>query len=81
MTVLTQTFLRELRAKHDVSEAVFLTDHAYHLSVALNRAGLRFQTILHGNLNAVERIFREIKCRTSLLSNSFSHVDPATAET
>ncbi|TQQ79350.1 IS6 family transposase, partial [Halonotius terrestris] len=31
--------------------------------------------------NAVERVFREIKRRTSSFSNSFSHVDPATAET
>src|SRR6056297_2071821 len=75
-TALTQKFLRELRAKHDVSEAVFLVDHAHHLSAALNRAGLRFQTIRHGNRNAVERVFREIKRRTSSFSTSFSHVDP-----
>ena len=41
-TALTQNFLRELRAKHDVSEAIFLVDHAHHLAAALNRAGLRF---------------------------------------
>ncbi len=52
-TELTQKFLRELRAKHDVYEAVFLVDHAHHLSAALNRAGLRFQTIRHRNRNAV----------------------------
>jgi putative transposase len=80
-TALTQKFLRELRAKHDVSEAVFLVDHAHHLAAALNRAGLRFQTLRHGNRNAVERVFREIKRRTSSFSNSFSHVEPATAET
>ena len=80
-TALTQKFLRELRAKHDVSETVFLVDHAHHLAAALNRAGLRFQTLRHGNRNAVERVFREIKRRTSSFSNSFSHVEPATAET
>jgi putative transposase len=80
-TALTQQFLRELRKKHDVSEAIFLVDHAHHLSAALNRAGLRFQTLRHGNRNAVERVFRELKRRTSSFSNSFSHVDPATAET
>ena len=80
-TALTQKFLRELRAKHDVSETVFLVDHAHHLAAALNRAGLRFQTLRHGNRNAVERVFREIKRRTSSFSNSFSHVDPETAET
>ena len=80
-TALTQGFLKELREKHDVSEAIFLVDNAHHLSAALNRAGLRFQTVRHGNRNAVERLFREIKRRTSSFSNSFSHVDPATAET
>ena len=80
-TALTQKFLRELRAKHDVSEAVFLVEHACHLAAALNRAGLRFQTLRHGNRNAVERVFREIKRRISSFSNSFNHVEPATAGT
>ncbi|WP_188879762.1 IS6 family transposase [Halarchaeum nitratireducens] len=80
-TALTQQFLRELREKHDVSDAVFLVDHAQHLAAALHRAGLRFQTIRHGNRNAAERVLRGIKRRTSSFSNSFSHVDPATAET
>ena len=56
-TALTQQFLRELREKHDVSDAVFLVDYIQHLSAALRRAGLRFQTIRHGNRNAVERVF------------------------
>jgi putative transposase len=80
-TALTQKFLQEFRAKHDVSEAVFLVDHAHHLAAALNQAGFRFQTLRHGNRNAVERIFWEIKRRTFLFSNSFIHVEPATAET
>ena len=80
-TALTQRFLRELREKHNVSDAVFLVDHAHHLAAALQRAGLRFRPKRHGNRNTVERVFREIKRRTSSFSNSFSHVDPATAET
>ena len=60
-TALTQQFLRELREKHDVADTVFLVDHAHHLAAALQRAGLRFQTVRHGNRNAVERIFKEIK--------------------
>ena len=79
-TALTQMFLRELREKHDVDDAVFLVDHAHHLAAALHRAGLRFQTERHGNRNAVERVFREVKRRTSSFSNSFSHVNPTTAE-
>ncbi|SDJ52432.1 Transposase (or an inactivated derivative) [Halovenus aranensis] len=80
-TALTEIFLRELRQKHDVEDAVFLVDGANHLQAALHRAGLRFQTERHGNRNAVERIFREVKRRTSSFSNCFSHVEPETAET
>ena len=79
-TALTEIFLRELRQKHDVETAVFLVDGANHLQAALHRAGLRFQTERHGNRNAVERIFREVKRRTSSFSNCFSHVEPDTAE-
>ncbi|QLH83033.1 IS6 family transposase [Halosimplex pelagicum] len=79
-TALTEIFLRELRQKHDVETAVFLVDGAQHLQTALQRAGLRFQMRRHGNRNAVERIFRELKRRTSSFSNCFSHVEPKTAE-
>ena len=79
-TALTEIFLRELRQKHDVESAVFLVDGAKHLQAALSRAGLRFQMRRHGNRNAVERIFRELKRRTSSFSNCFSHVEPETAE-
>jgi putative transposase len=79
-TALTEIFLKELRQKHDVETAVFLVDGAKHLQAALQRAGLRFQTERHGNRNAIERIFREVKRRTSSFSNCFSHVEPSTAE-
>ncbi|SDY74502.1 IS6 family transposase [Halopenitus persicus] len=79
-TALTEIFLRELCQKHDVESAVFLVDGAKHLQTALSRAGLRFQIHHHGNRNAVERIFRELKRRTSSFSNCFSHVEPETAE-
>jgi len=77
---LTEMFLRELRDKHDVDSAEFLVDGAKHLETALQRAGLRFQISRHGNRNAIERIFRELKRRTSSFSNCFSHVEPDTAE-
>lgn len=73
-------FLRELCQKHDVESAVFLVDGAQHPHTALNRAGLRFQTEQHGNRNAIERIFRELKRRTSSFSHCFSHAEPQTAE-
>ena len=80
-TSLTQIFLQELREKHDVEGSLFLVDGATHLQTALDRAGLRFQCERHGNRNSAERVFREIKRRTSSFSNCFSHVQPATAET
>lgn len=76
---LTERYLRELQQKHNVEDAVFLVDHAAHLAAALHRAGLRF-SMQHGNWNSVERVFRDAKRRISSFSNSFSHVDPATAE-
>jgi putative transposase len=79
-TALTEIFLRELRQKHNVESAVFLVDGAQHLQTALARASLRFQTDQNGNRNAIERIFRELKRRTSLFSNCFSHIQPETAE-
>ena len=80
-TALTLYFLRELREKHDVDDAVFLVEQAHHLAAALQRTELRFQTERHGNRNGVKRVFREIKQHTSLFSDSFSHVNLATAET
>ncbi|WP_136602661.1 IS6 family transposase [Salinigranum halophilum] len=80
-TALTEIFLRELREKHDVSDAVFLVDGAKHLQTALRQSGLRFRYERHGNRNSVERVFREVKRRTSSFSNTFSHVEPETAET
>jgi putative transposase len=51
------------------------------LAAALNRAKLRFQTERHGNRNAIERIFREIKRQVFLFINGFNTVDPATTKT
>ena len=78
---LVQQFLWEPQQKHDVPDAVFLIGYAQHLAAALRRAGLRLQTIRHGNRNAVERVFREAKRRISSSSDSFSHMQPTTAET
>ncbi|QHS16170.1 IS6 family transposase [haloarchaeon 3A1-DGR] len=79
-TALTEIFLRELREKHDVDDALFLVDDADWLQTALQRHGLNFRYERPGNRNSVERVFREIKRRTSSFSNCFSHVDPSTAE-
>jgi transposase-like protein len=73
-------FLSELREKHLVDDATTLTDGAPWLQAACHRHGLRFQHITYGNRNAVERILCEVKRRTTQFSNTFSHVEPNTAE-
>jgi len=46
---------------------VFLVDGAHSLQAACHRAGFDFRYEKYGNLNAVERIFREIKRRIFFL--------------
>jgi putative transposase len=78
--VLAHSFFGELREKHDVDDAVFLVDGATPLKDACNRHGLRFRYEKHGNRNSVERVFREIKRRTSSFSNCFSNAEAETAD-
>jgi transposase-like protein len=79
-TQLTVLFLRELREKQQLKHVTILVDNARHLTAALDRLGLRFQVLRHGNRNAVERVFREVKRRTSSFSNTFSNATLPTAE-
>ncbi|MXR40775.1 IS6 family transposase [Halobaculum sp. WSA2] len=79
-TQLTVLFLRKLREKQQVEQATFLIDGAHDLNAALGRLGLRFQIRRHGNRNSIERVFREVKCRTSSFPHTFSNVEPPTAE-
>ena len=77
---ITEMFLTELREKHLVDDAVFLVDSAPWLQAALHRHGLDYRYEKHGNRNSVERVFRELKRRTSQFSNCFSHAEADTAE-
>ena len=79
-TQFTILFLRELQQIVPVTQATILVDDAHHLKAALSRLGLQFQMRRHGNRNAVERVFREVKRRTSSFSNTFSHAQPTTVE-
>lgn len=79
-TQLTVLFLREPRDKQQVEHATFLVDGAHHLSAALEQLGLQFQTVCHGNRNAVEPVSRELKRRIASFSNTFSNVEPSTAK-
>jgi transposase-like protein len=78
--VLAHSFLTELGEKHDVSDAVFLVDGSHSLQDACHRHGFDFRHEKHGNRNAVERVFREIKRRTICFSNCFSNADAETAD-
>ena len=78
--VIASTFFQELREKHDVDDAVFLIDGDQSLNYACQRHGLDFRYERHGNRNSVERVFREVKRRTSSFSNCFSHARAETAD-
>jgi transposase-like protein len=79
-TQLTLLFLRELQQKQQVEQATFLIDGATHLASALDRLGLDFRYEKHGNRNSVERVFREVKRRTSSFANTFSNASLSSAE-
>ena len=79
-SVLAQTFFPELCEKHDVENAVFLIDGSHSLKDACRRHGLDFRYEKHGNRNSVERVFREIKRRTTSFSNCFSNANAETAD-
>ena len=79
-TAPTKMFLQELTEKHDLTDTVFLVDSAPWLKAALHDLTLRFQTITHGNRNAVERVFKELKRRTKQFSNHFRHAETETVE-
>ncbi len=78
--VLAHSFLAEIREKHDIDDAVFLVDGSHSLQDACHRHGLDFRYEKHGNRNAVERVFREIKRRTISFSNCFSNAKAGTAD-
>jgi len=79
-TQLTLLFLRELQQQQQVEHATFLIDGATHLASALDRLGLDFRYEKHGNRNSVERVFREVKRRTSSFANTFSNASLSSAE-
>jgi transposase-like protein len=77
--VIAHAFFAELREKHDVDDAVFLIDGSHSLKDACSRHGLDFRYERHGNRNSVERVFREVKRRTSSFANCFSNAKAKTA--
>jgi transposase-like protein len=78
--VIADQFFAELRKKHDVDDASFLVDGAVPLHRVCDKHGLDFRYERHGNRNSVERVFREVKRRTTSFSNCFSNVEAETAD-
>jgi transposase-like protein len=78
--VIAHAFFTELREKHNVDDTVFLIDGSLSLKDACSRHGLDFRYERHGNRNSVERVFREVKRRTSSFSNCFSNAEADTAD-
>ena len=76
----TRWFLTELHQRYQLAGVEFLVDDADYLGTVLAEDGFRFQTLTHGNRNAIECIFWEVKRRTSSFANSFSHVELETAQ-
>ncbi|WP_245851694.1 IS6 family transposase [Halorubrum persicum] len=70
----------ELREKHDVDDAIFFVDGAVPLHRACDKHDLDFRYERHGNRNSIERIFREVKRRTTSFSNCFSNAKAETAD-
>jgi transposase-like protein len=78
--VISHAFFAELRQKHGVDGAVFLIDGSHSLKDACRRHSLEFRYERHGNRNSVERVFREVKRRTTSFLNCFSNVEADTAD-
>ena len=77
--VIADQFFAELREKHEVDNAIFLVDGAVPLQRACRKHGLDFRYERHGNRDSVERVFREVKRRTTSFSNCFSNAEAETA--
>ena len=79
-TAVTKLFLRELQDKHAIDDAEFLVDGAPWLHAGLFELGMHFRHETYGDRNPVERVFQEIKRRTTKFYNTFSHASPESAE-
>lgn len=64
-------FLRELYAEQQIDGATSLVDAAPHLTAASDRLGFRIHIHRHGDRNAAERVFKEVKRHTFSFSNIF----------
>jgi transposase-like protein len=73
-------FTTVTHSEHLITDAVFLVDGSHSLQDACHRHGFDFRYEKHGNQNAVEHVFREIKRQTICFSNCFSDAEAETAD-
>ena len=78
--VLATGFIRELREKHDVDDAVFLIDRDLSFQYACGRLGLEFRYERYGDRNSAERISIYIIRRITSFSNCFSNATLTTVD-
>jgi transposase-like protein len=76
----TRWFLADLHRRCKLTSVEFLVDDADYLVNVLKEDGYRFPMVTHGNRNAIKRVSWEVERWTSSFANSFSHVQPETAE-
>jgi len=74
VTYLSEQGLRRADAR-ELVEQLLLKGYLYEVD-----DGLQFQHERHGNRNRVERVFREVKRRTSAFANAFRNAKLQTAE-
>ena len=65
-------FLTEPHRRYRLDDVEFLVDDADYPVNVLDEDSYRFQTLPHGNRNAIERVFWEIERRTSSFASSFN---------
>jgi len=78
--VTADQFFAELRKKHDVDDATFLVDGVVPLYRSCEKHGFGFRYERHGDRNSVERVFDEVKRRTTRFSNCFSNAEAETTD-
>jgi len=77
---MTSSFLEEIDEKHEVRDAEFLVYGAPWLHAGLRELGVHVRQRTFGDQNPVERVFQEIKRRTSQFYNHFGNAEVETVE-
>ena len=77
---LADRFFADLRDEHDIDDVTFLVVGSASLQRACRKYDLDFRYEQHRNRNSVERVFCEVKRRTTSFSHCFSNAKAETAD-